>query len=112
MRDGPWWRRWWEKNRQRMPEPLRLVAIREIPKTRFGKDYVPFPADMDTHEGLKAYLEQELKKDSPSYFGLGYLFSMQQDLRAIPILIGAIDSDNSYETIYGLGYYGLGFFKV
>ncbi len=26
-------------------------------------------------------------------------------------MIGAIDSDNSYETIYGLGYYGLGFFK-
>lgn len=111
MRDGPWWRRWWEKNRERMPEPLRQVAIRDIPKTKFGKDYVPFPADMDTHEGLKAYLEQELKKDSPSYVGLGYLFSMQQDMRAIPILIGAIDSDNSYETIYGLGYYGLGFFK-
>jgi beta-lactamase regulating signal transducer with metallopeptidase domain len=111
MRDGPWWRRWWEKNRERMPEPLRQVAIRDIPKTKFGKAYVPFPADMDTHEGLKAYLEQELKKDSPSYVGLGHLFSMQQDLRGIPILIGAIDSDNSYETIYGLGYYGLGFFK-
>ncbi len=81
MRDGPWWRRWWEKNRERMPEPLRQVAIRDIPKTKFGKAYVPFPADMDTHEGLKAYLEQELEKDSPSYVGLGYLFSMQQDLR-------------------------------
>ncbi len=111
MRDGPWWRRWWEKNRERMPEPLRQVAIRDIPKTKFGKAYVPFPADMDTHEGLKAYLEQELKKDSPSYVGLGHLFSMQQDLRGIPILIGAIDSDNSYETIYGLGYYDSVFFK-
>lgn len=111
MRDGPWWRRWWEKNRQRMPEPLPQVAVRDIPKTTFGKAYVPYPANMDTHEGLKAYLEQELKKESPNYFGLGYLFSVQQDQRAIPILIGAIDADNSYETVYGLGYYGLGFFK-
>lgn len=111
MRDGPWWRRWWEKNRQRMPEPLPQVAVRDIPKTTFGKDYVPFPADMDTHEGLKAYLEQEIRKDSPNYFSLGWLFSMQKDLRAIPILIGVIDSDNSSETVYGIGYYGLGFFK-
>lgn len=111
MRDGPWWSRWWEKNRQRMPEPLPQIAIRDIPKTTFGKNYVPFPADMDTYEGLKAYLEEELKKDRPRYFNLGYLFSMQQDLRGIPILIGAIDADNSYETIYGLGYYGLGFYK-
>ena len=111
MRDGPWWRRWWEKNRQRMPEPLQQVAIRDLLKTTFGKAYVPFPADMDTYEGLTDFLEQELTKDSPHYSNLGYLFSMQQDPRGIPILIGAIDSDNSYETIYGLGYYGLGFYK-
>ena len=28
--------------------------------------------------------------------------------RAIPTLIGAIEADNSYDTIYGVGYFGLG----
>jgi len=28
--------------------------------------------------------------------------------KAIPILIGIIEADNSYDTVYGVGYFGLG----
>jgi serine/threonine protein kinase/predicted esterase len=34
------------------------------------------------------------------------------DPRAIPVLIGAIEADNSYATVYGVGYYALGFSKL
>ena len=30
--DGAWWRRWWEKNRQRFPEAVRALEIPAIPK--------------------------------------------------------------------------------
>lgn len=112
LRDGPWWRRWWEKNRIRMPIEVRDLAIRDIEKTSYGKSYVPLPADLDTHEGRANFLAQELTKAKPRYSGLAWLFSTSRDPRSIPLLIGAIDSDNSYDTVYGIGYYGLGFFKV
>ena len=41
-------------------------------------------------------------------FGLGGNFGEYGDKRAIPHLIGAIAADPKYETIYGLGYFGLG----
>ncbi len=30
------------------------------------------------------------------------------DPKAIPVMIGVIESDNSYATVYGVGYFGLG----
>jgi predicted esterase len=34
------------------------------------------------------------------------------DPRSIPLLIGAIEADNSYDTVYGVGYFGLGFAEL
>jgi len=34
------------------------------------------------------------------------------DPRVIPTLIGVIDADNSYDTVYGIGYFALGFDKL
>ncbi|MEE8105624.1 MAG: sigma-70 family RNA polymerase sigma factor [Planctomycetota bacterium] len=41
-------------------------------------------------------------------FGLGNAFSSYGDKRAIPHLIAAIAADPQYQTVYGLGYFGLG----
>jgi hypothetical protein len=46
---------------------------------------------------------------SGSYsFSLGGMFAEYGDRRAIPHLIAAIAADPKYETVYGLGYFGLG----
>ncbi|MFA6243180.1 MAG: hypothetical protein WC655_19745, partial [Candidatus Hydrogenedentales bacterium] len=34
------------------------------------------------------------------------------DPTTIPVLIGVIDSDNSYYTVYGIGYFALGYDKL
>ena len=41
--DGAWWRRWWEKNRQRFPEAVRSLEIPTIPKAAQAPE--PAPAD-------------------------------------------------------------------
>jgi len=41
-------------------------------------------------------------------FGLGQALGQAGDRRAIPHLIGAIAADDTYSTVYGLGYFGLG----
>ena len=41
--NGAWWRRWWEKNRQRFPEAVRPLEIPAIPKVAHAPG--PAPAD-------------------------------------------------------------------
>ncbi len=41
--DGAWWRQWWEKNKERYPEPVRALKIPELPKRRQAAE--PAPAD-------------------------------------------------------------------
>lgn len=49
--DGPWWRRWWEANRERFPDEVQKLAIPHFAKTKHGEAYVPFPPDTDTLQG-------------------------------------------------------------
>ncbi len=58
---------------------------------------------------LMEFLEKSLKaKDKTTpMFQVGMAFGALEDLHAVPILIGAIDADNTYDTVYGLGYFGL-----
>jgi serine/threonine protein kinase/predicted esterase len=66
------------------------------------------------HEGRMALFREEFRKLNKNRNGM-QLWSTSTaiaeagDPRAIPVLIGAIEADNSYATVYGVGYYALGF---
>jgi predicted esterase len=108
--DGAWWRRWWEASKQRFPEAAG-IAIPEYPKTEFAAKYVPFPADLDTYDGLIRKLLADYPNAKESNTDMSHIAEQLVRInnpRAIPVLIGVIDADNSYATVYGLGYFGLG----
>ena len=113
--DGPWWRNWWKENRDRLPESVRSMEIPELPKTEFGKTYKSTSAEMATHEGRMKIFRAKFEEFVKSEDNTSLLWSPAMDLasvadpRSIPVLIGAIEADNSYSTVYGLGYYALGF---
>ena len=107
--DGSWWRRWWQKNKTRYPEEVRQIPIPDLPKTEAGKKHKPFPADLDTLDGKIAWLLKQFRDgDTGRLSNTAKEIGKHEDPRAIPHLIGVIDADNSYDTIYGVGYFGLG----
>jgi hypothetical protein len=59
-------------------------------------------------EPLRKYLGYALKSQDTDgmMFQIGMAFDALHDLRAIQLLIGAIDADDNYQTVYGLGYFG------
>ena len=112
--DGPWWRRWWEENKSNFPEEVRAIPIPDLPKTAQARNYVPFPESLDTFEGVVAYISRMFEEGDPDMRMLGSFareLANREDPRAIPLLIGVIDADNSYtggtDTVYGVGYFGL-----
>jgi predicted esterase len=112
--DGAWWRRWWEENKSNFPEEVRAIPIPDFPKTAQARNYVPFPENLDTFEGVVGYITRMFEKGNPDIDLLGSFaqeLANREDPRAIPLLIGVIDADNSSTggggTIYGVGYFGL-----
>ena len=127
--DGAFWKRWWERNKTNFPEEVQKIKIPELPKTTHGKTYVPYPEKMETLDGLLEYLcsrfdtenfkpmandeERIFLVPGGIHFQDGAFYDLAQEIakfndpQAIPYLIGAIDADNSYATVYGIGYYGL-----
>jgi len=113
--DGAWWRRWWGSNKTRFPEDVRNTPIPDLPKTENGKNYMPFPEELDTLEGKLSYLRKQFDSGQIQSLNLSDIAKDLAELgapRAIPVMIGVIDADNSYDTIYGVGYFGLGFSKL
>jgi predicted esterase len=109
--DGAWWRRWWEKNKSRYPEEVQNIVIPDLPKTESGKAHKPYPEELDSLEGKIKWLLKEFHEGHNSGLGLSDIareIAKENDPRAIPIMIGVIDADNTYDTIYGIGYFGLG----
>ena len=106
--DGAWWRRWWEKNKSRYPKEVQQREIPEFPKTANGKDYKPLPENMDTLEGKLAYFKQIETKGPTTMWDWAGQVATHKDPSAIPFMIGVIEADNTYETVYGVGYFGLG----
>ncbi len=51
---GGWWRRWWEKNREKYPEAVRVLEIPRLPRGRPlpGRATVDPPADV---EGIRVH---------------------------------------------------------
>jgi predicted esterase len=108
--DGPWWRRWWEKNKSKYPEEVRNRPIPDLLKTAHGRNYTPFSEDMDTVKGKLDWLVKAFKSGKPNtnLWNVAGEIGEQKDPSAIPTLIGLIDADNTYDTVYGIGYFGLG----
>ena len=114
--DGAWWRNWWSKNAANFPEEVRSIEIESQPKTAFGAKYQPRNADLSTHEGRVKVFQEEFAKlasgENSNIWNASTALASAGDARAIPVLIGAIEADNSYETVYGVGYFGLGMDKI
>jgi len=109
--DGAWWRRWWEKNKSGYPEEVQSIAIPELAKTKSGKAHKPYPEELDTLEGKIKWLVKEFTEGHTANLGLMNIareIAKEKDPRAIPIMIGVIDADNTYDTMYGVGSFGLG----
>ena len=116
--DGAWWRRWWEAHRREYPEELSAAPIPELEKTEHGRHYTPFPKDFETLAGklaaAGAILKADLGDDATEDHGTGLVLNLAaeaaqaHELRAIPCLIGLIEADNSSDTVYQVGYFGLG----
>ncbi|MHC4399567.1 MAG: PEGA domain-containing protein [Planctomycetota bacterium] len=108
--DGPWWRRWWEKNKSEYPEEVRNCPIPDLSKTDHGRSYTPFPENMDTLKGQLDWLVEALQTGRPrgDIWGAAGEIAEFKDPSAIPTLIGLIEADNTYDTVYGIGYFGLG----
>lgn len=111
MTDGPWWRRWWIENRECFGEPLAGTDVPELPKTKHGQSYVPLPEDIGTYEVAAEMIRAEMAKPIPDYDVIRRAAFGVLDPRVIPILIGVIESDNSYDTVYGIGYFGIGYMQ-
>ncbi len=108
--DGAWWRAWWEGNKSRYAEEVQKIPIPDLPKTAHGRSYRPYEADLESFEGLAALMRDEIRKGKLGHLGLSEIaeaIAETGDPRAIPTLIGVIIADDTYDSTYGVGYFGL-----
>ncbi len=114
--DGPWWRAWWAKNKGRFPAEAQATPIPDLPRT---PGYVPRVYDHGKWIGTEGEepverLVDELHRrlvaggGEAAMYGPSQKIAERADPRTIPMLIGVIDADNTHDTIYGVGYFGLG----
>ena len=111
---GPWWRKWWEANKSRFPEHVQALAIPDLPKTAEGKAFakdLPDPASIILEPTLDDLLQRLTRQvrdgDDPGISNTARWIAEFGNPRAIPTLIGIIDADNSYLTVYGIGWSAL-----
>ena len=59
--DGAWWRKWWEKNKERYPEAVRTMAIPEFPKLGEAQERETKQAQADPLEDVADTPAQDLR---------------------------------------------------
>ena len=105
--DGAWWRRWWEANRRQFPDEVETIPIPVLEKTRHGRQYRPFPEDIDTLQGklrLAAEVLDVYRRKRPDEAGrfpsgrhalreFANEVARHEDPHAIPYLIGLAEAD-------------------
>jgi serine/threonine protein kinase len=107
--DGLWWRNWWDRNQDRFSDEAKAIPIPVYPKTAAGAKIQSIDEDIETHAGRVALAERIIRrKEFDRGHDIAELFALYDDKEAIPLLIGIIEADNSYDTVYGVGYFGLG----
>ena len=111
---GLWWRKWWEINAERFDEAVRNRPIPDLPKTEHGKAFAANPPDPasiilePTLDQLLDRLKHEVREgDEMRIVKTAQWIAEIKDPRAIPQLIGIIDSDNSHHAIYNVGWFAL-----
>jgi len=127
--DGAFWRRWWEKNKTNFPEEVQKIPIPDLPKTPYGKTYVPFPVETETLQGQLLFFQAHAKRvkgtrwedpigHRPPLSQVATSISAFNDPTAIPFLISIIDLDTGRTENLGngrddmgyiTGYWGLGY---
>lgn len=88
--------------RQNENSDVRGAALRALGKP--GNEWALQPL-LDTL--IQDYKRHGTAGRTVDYFAMGTALGELGDPRAIPTLIGVIQDDNSYETVYGLGYFAL-----
>ena len=104
--DGAWWKRWWNQNRARYTDRVKDLEIPVLPKTQHGRQYVPFPENIDTLEGKLEWLIERFRAGADLAQAVTAV-AEHNDPRAIPTLIGVLDADNTPQAILAVGHYGL-----
>lgn len=106
--DGPYWRRWWDKNKMQFPVDAQSIAIPSLRKTAHGSTYEPASELLETLDGQLEYLQT--REVSPEMFSkiltaIQQIDASNRSAADIPKLIALIECDNSYQTIYEIGYF-------
>ncbi|MCH8152711.1 MAG: hypothetical protein IH830_10115 [Planctomycetes bacterium] len=111
---GPWWRKWWKANKERFPQDVQALAIPDLPKTAEGKAFAKDPPDPasiilePTLDDLLQRLTRQVRDgDHPGISDTAPWIGEFENPRAIPTLIALIEKDNTYDTVYGIGWFGL-----
>jgi predicted esterase len=106
--DGEWWKLWWATHKNKLPESVRALPIPEFSRSPKYKA----PLSREVHADRKRFrdvlidrylkeLEQGRLSDAETLARLG-------GAAEIPTMIGLIASDNTYNSVYNIGYFGLG----
>ena len=68
-------------------------------KSAHGESYTPFPESMETLDGILEWMIQRQKDGLDFEVALDAIGDGHTEPRAIPVLIGVLDADNSPDTI-------------
>jgi beta-lactamase regulating signal transducer with metallopeptidase domain/predicted esterase len=115
--DGTWWRAWWEQNKGRFDDAARATPVPAFAptKNRVARvyDFGEWAGKTSGEPAERILSEIERRLGVPGEIGgdvtdLAKRLVNEHGARAIPWLIGVIDADNTYGTIYGVGALALG----
>ena len=85
-----------------VPAKMRTAAVRAI-----GRKEFPWALDLVSKALADSVTEGE-RKIGPDIWGIARTLADFEDPKVIPAMIAVIDADNTHDTVYGVGYFGLG----
>lgn len=83
------------------PFKVRAAAVEAV-----GRKELPWSVDL-VIKVLEECMDEGKPAKSTDLWGVARTLADLEDPKAIPVMIAAIDADNTYATIYGVGYFGL-----
>lgn len=107
IHDGEWWKLWWETHKSELPEAVRSLPIPEFPRSPSYKEPLPRAVHADQEKFRAALITQAQDKMNQGTSANGESLAAIGGVAEIPTMIGLIASDNTYNSVYGIGYFGL-----